>query len=272
MKQLLVGFSLFLSVLSMNAQKDFFGEHAELYKGCELQLKSKDNPSGHYSFKSDISHDHSFGVVVNSFITSNLGADLYKSYDGLVFTCNDVINTDDVVYKKQHILKLFNEKTGAVYFKYDEDDKNNFPFELKSEVIIPNGYFNNDISSSLDKFKDKIIYNTPLLDNISFYKVVKNGKADYFVNIAIVGTLSDAGKGVMIFFEDGSKIIKKEFETRVRVNSNADYEHSVYFGLNKDEIDQIASVEMTEVRIHLYDIEIRMPFKYKGYINCLIKK
>ena len=140
-----------------------------------------------------------------------------------------------------------------------------FSQEIKTEKYCKK------IEVELDKFNGETKYSTPLLNQISFTKIIRKGETVVYMRIRTIGLTPSTGEGVIILLDNGEKITKN-VKTSVTVNSDAQYEHSAFLSLTKDEIELIKAHEITNVRLYIFDIGIVKPIQYRAYMMCLDEK
>lgn len=127
------------------------------------------------------------------------------------------------------------------------------------------------IKVKVDKFNGETEYSTPILKQICFYKIIKNGESIVYMRISTIGSTPSTGEGVTLLLENGVKI-EKNIETSVDVNNYAQFEHSAFFILTKDEIELLKKYNITDTRLYIFDMTIRKPFQYRAYLICLDSK
>ena len=128
-----------------------------------------------------------------------------------------------------------------------------------------------NIKIEVDKFTGETRYRTPLLKQIHFIKYIKNGEEKTYMMISTIGSTPATGKGVILLLENGEKITKN-IETNVSVNTNAQFEHTAFFSLNKNDIELLKKYNVTDTRLYIFDMEIIKPIQYRAYIICLENK
>lgn len=136
------------------------------------------------------------------------------------------------------------------------------------------GYFCKDVEKESDKFTDKITYSSPVLNPISFRKVKNGENATTFIKIDVIGNAPSVGnKGVIILFEDGTKIERPDAKIDTQVNHNGEgYLYRAFFILNQDEIKKLTQKSITDVRLFVFDAEINDGLKLQEYLKCIIEK
>lgn len=124
------------------------------------------------------------------------------------------------------------------------------------------------IEVEVDKFTGETKYTTPLLQQISFIKYIDSSDTVVYMSISTIGSTPATGEGVIILLENGEKITKNT-ETDVSVNYNAQFEHSAFFRLTREDIELLKEHNITDTRLYIFDMEIRNPIQYRAYMICL---
>lgn len=256
---------MFFTCLGAYAGPGFFGKHHSLYVGTKLKL----NSAKQSFLKNRFMQIPARKNIVDCFSKYELDADYFVKMDGNVFSCTDVVPFE----RDKHtvFLKLENDVFGTIYYKYYDAVDILFPFDVVGEVIVPDGYFCGDIIKTYDKFDDEYTYSTPYSDAIVFSKVVGKKNTAYYMSVSDIGLTASFGSGVTILFEDGSRI-EKNTEVNVKVNDNAKFVYSAFFHLTESDMEKILNMNMTDIRLYIEDVTVKMPFKYREYMKCLIAK
>lgn len=124
------------------------------------------------------------------------------------------------------------------------------------------------IKTELDKFSGETKHRSPLLKQIGFTKIIKGDEQIIYMSIRTVGSTPPTGEGVIILFENGERITKN-IETSVRVNSKAQFEHSAFFGLTREDIELLKNNTITDTKLYIFDMKITKAIQYRAYITCL---
>jgi len=132
------------------------------------------------------------------------------------------------------------------------------------------------IDVEVDKFNGETKYQTPILKQLGkkqifFTKIIKNGEETVYMNISTNGSTPSTGNGVTILLDNGEKI-EKNTKTDVRVNSNAQFEHSAFFRLTKADIDLLKKHNITDTKIYVFEMSIVNPIQYRAFMICLDEK
>jgi len=127
------------------------------------------------------------------------------------------------------------------------------------------------IDVEIDKFNGKTKYSTPILKQISFTKIIEEDVEIVYMRISTIGSTASTGGGVLILLDNGDKI-EKDVDTDVRVNSNAQFEHSAFFRLTSQNIELLKKHNITDTRLYIHDMKISKPIQYRAYMICLDEK
>ena len=164
-----------------------------------------------------------------------------------------------------------------VFFIYNPWNEYLFPFLISQEEIDSN-IFCSRIEKKSDDFTNEVSYSTPFYEGkdlipLVFYKIIKGGNKTYYLSLTANGnTVVVDGKGVIILFEDGTKINKPN--VKIEVNAKSDgYEYSAFFPLTVQEIQFLKNKKITNYRLYIFDNKLNKSFaeKLKYYSKCLLE-
>ena len=127
------------------------------------------------------------------------------------------------------------------------------------------------IDVKVDKFNGETKYSTPLSKQIAFIKYIRDGEEVVYMSISTIGATPSTGEGVVILLDNGEKI-EKNVDTDVSVNNNAQFEHSAFIRLTKEDIELLKKHNITDTRLYIFDMKIRKPVQYRAYMICLDDK
>lgn len=125
------------------------------------------------------------------------------------------------------------------------------------------------IKTQVDKFEGETKYTTPLLKQISFIKIIHGENELNYMMISTIGLTPATGEGVILLLENGEKVIFNNVKTEVNVNSSAQFEHSAFITLTKDNIELLKKYNITDARLYIFDMKIKDPIQYRAYLMCL---
>jgi hypothetical protein len=140
-----------------------------------------------------------------------------------------------------------------------------------AQEIIKIDKYCNKIDVEVDKFNGETKIRTPLLKQIVFTKIIRDGEEIVYMRIRTIGSTPSTGEGVIILLDNGEKI-EKNVDTDVRVNSNAQFEHYAFFELTKTDIELLKNHNITDTRLYIFDMKILEPVQYRAYMICLDDK
>jgi len=127
--------------------------------------------------------------------------------------------------------------------------------------------YRKDIRIIDDKFTGEKRLLSPLLEPISFMKVISPKDTLYFISLRTVASTYSTGNGVIILLENGDKITKNvETESKLK---NSQWEHSAMDYLSIEEMELLKKYNITDVRIYIHDFSVSNPEKYRAYITLM---
>lgn len=267
MKKLLSFLVLFMSLFASSQDKNrgydekyFVGENLNLLKGKELILI----PIPDYLQKFGYDYLYSDESLKKKF----------KSPNGYSNTPSDLANSKFLLedYKKvneilgDYVLKLRYVDGSHLYFLYNSKIASRFPFKTELPIVFPEDFYCSRIDVRKDKFSNKTIKYSPLLEPVSFAK--DNG---YFMTLTTTGNIPVVnGSGVIILLENGQKIIKK---TKVDVEATSKgYSYSVFIPLTKTDISTLTKFNIDDFKLDVFENQLKLNGEnYKQYLKCIIK-
>jgi hypothetical protein len=274
-KSILLLLIIFLQTSIINGQ-DFPGKDVELLFGAEIkvkELKPDLQKNGYANFYKDKD-------LKKIYSKTSVNRSKYRSLVNKVFV---VIGIDSLKwgYSKlliQHILTLKNDEIGLIYYKYDGSEKYSFPFEVIGGLQYPDDYLCRSIEETKDKFTGETTYRTPVLDRISFTKVIGNNDSTIYMSLkSYKGTVNFNVQGVVILFKDGSKLEFPSEKIDVRIDGryydqSIRYQYSAFIRLNEQDIEKLKIAEITDFRLYIYDSAIANGKLYQEYLKCIVEK
>lgn len=127
--------------------------------------------------------------------------------------------------------------------------------------------YRKDIKIIDDKFTGGRKLLSPILEPVSFLKVISPKDTLYFIILRTVASTYSTGNGVTILLENGEKITKN-----VRTQSkleNSQWEHSAMDYLSIEEMELLKKFNITDVRLYIHDFSVSNPEKYRAYISLM---
>lgn len=284
--KLTILFIMSLGVLTaQDFQENFLRDDYMLYKGAYFKLK--DNPSSSSfirSFYADLEHCQEYfsNNVIYPDVEYNFKT-VPDSLENRIFLVEDITGKDGKAYTANFImdrpiLKLRDTMNNQViYYWYDNSDEYSFPF-LTSNIKIDIEVLCSKIKKKTDDFTDEIKINSPIIDGgksapVILYKTIKNGKAIYDLRLQSYGnTPSVDGKGVIILFEDGTKMNKPAIKIDVGVDKSR-YVYSAYIQLTETEVKSLSIKKINKFRLYVYDQELKQVYaeKITNYVKCVME-
>ena len=275
----------FLTIHGQKFQENYLGDDFLQYKGVILKLKS--NPSSNFSHKfySDLKYCQS--EYDNNVIYPDKRYSFSTVKDSLanrIFKVENIIGKDGVPIKtpsffnKPIFVLRDTSNQQVIYFKYDTQYEHNFPF-ITSKIEFDLNILCSNISRKVDDFTDEITLNSPFVDgrkisSMIIYKRIQNGNITYNLSIRTIGSTVNVGEsGVIILFEDGTKINKPEEEIDVDSDENG-FEYSAFITLSQSDLQTLKTKNIRKYRLYIYDEEINPgeANKFKAYVNCIVEQ
>ncbi|WP_010523154.1 hypothetical protein [Aquimarina agarivorans] len=144
--------------------------------------------------------------------------------------------------------------------------------EVKKEKTVAKDYCN-EIKVIKDKFEDKTTYYSPSVGKISLGKSTgeKEDGSIYMFLVANSSQFSTSEKGLIILFDDGTKISKPNESIRVKMGKGKYFDYKATIKLNDEEIKLFKEKIVTDFRLYIYDEEVKNGKDLQEYINCMIK-
>lgn len=188
-----------------------------------------------------------------------------------IYNENRKYNSDESRY---FVLELKNEEMGTLFYSYDGGFEYDYELEVVGGLEIPSEFYCSDITSTTDKFTDKVSYQSPYSDGITFLRTVENGTTYTYMGINQPGhTINVGKKGLIILFESGDKLERPEEEIDAKVSSSGTgYVYSAFIQLTPNEMILLSEQVMTDKRLYIYDGTIEHGEKLRQYISCILKK
>lgn len=145
------------------------------------------------------------------------------------------------------------------------------PMYIIKEIVED---FCSQITIEEDKFSDDVKYRTPSTGGNKFLKVV-NGTEEiiYFYLKAYGRTASVNEKGVFILLNDKTIIKKPEVVISCNVSvTGTGYAYTALFRLSEDDINKLLSSKITDIKLYIYEEEIKKGERIIEYLKCLVEK
>jgi hypothetical protein len=255
--------TVYINVNSQDYKKIYLGEDYLNYKGAFFKLMENPILGLNNTFYSDLKYCiKAYDKTIlypepNGFNTSK------DSLANRIFKVEDIISKDGNSitgnsYTQTPIFKLKDTLTKQIiYFIYDQTFSFNFPF-LTSPIKLDKNAICEKIIRKIDDFTGAITINSPFFEGSNssdavIFKEIKNGKATYDLNLTAYGsTVSVDGKGVIILFEDGTKINKTTQKVDVKAKES-NFEYSVYITLSPNDLILLKTKKIAKFRLYIYD-------------------
>ncbi len=272
-------------VFCQNYNEHYFGEDVYLYKNVLLKIDPK--PTGNlgycfYGTLKDCQTVYNDNVLYPEkdykFNTSK------TKLEGRIFSVDKIINNEgnDFSGKASRInapILILKDTTTKeiIYFKYDvKYATTSYGFPFLTNISLPEEYFCNKLESKKDDFTGEITIQNPYSwkTNEYIYKIIDKSNTTYYLSLNAYGnTVTVGGKGVIILFEDGSKLEKPDQKIDVKVGEK-DYDYSCFIRLSKEDIELLRKNKISKYRLYIYDTNLSS-FSAESlvkYTNCIVNK
>ncbi|WP_313515557.1 hypothetical protein [Sphingobacterium sp.] len=219
------------------------------------------------------SQKYSFNTEKDSLLGKIFIVDKITNKDG-----QEIENLDRISILDKPIFHLKNTKTNDyLYYKYDPRYEHNFIF-LTAGYSFNEEKLAQEISKEVDDFTGEIKYNSPLSENYSIndmivYKHINNGKTVYYLSLHTTGSTVNVGeRGVIILFDDGTKLSKPNVEIDVDASEHG-FEYSAFITLTSNDLIALKSKKINKYRLYIYDNTIDQNFaeKFRIYVKKIME-
>lgn len=290
MKKLILLVSLYFSICnSFYAQRFteyYFGEDVYLYKNALIKFNSEKATSLNYMF---------YGALKDCqelFNNNVLYPDKQYAFStdkekltNRIFSVEQIINKEGKEFvgkasKYNAPILLLKDTTSKelIYFKYDtKNTVLNYYFPFLTSVNINKDYFCNKLESKKDDFTGETKIQNPisLTTKEYIYKNINQSDTTYYLSFETTGVGEPIvdGKGVIILFENGSKLEKPNEEIDVKVGQK-DYVYSCFIKLTKQDLDLLRKNNISKYRLYIFDAKLSQyeSIRLQNYIDCIIFK
>lgn len=261
--------------------KNFAGSYIDLYKGHVLTIKPKDIQLQEYGYrdfylKATTSMESKGILMPKKELGKYASASEYKALVYRRFICEGAFkdSTDQSYPQQYYWLKLKNDTLGISYYRYDAKYEHNFPFEVDSILTVSQERLCSEIKINKDKFEGHDKFYTPTEHPINIVKVKYDSTYRYYINLSHITSTPTFTKGIIILFNDGTKLNYPEakVETSVRGTGSGYYSISSFIQIKEVDIPTFREKEMTDARIYVTEMKIKDGWRYRMYMNCLYEK
>ena len=124
-----------------------------------------------------------------------------------------------------------------------------------------------------DKFNGDIKYTSPRIDDIYFFKNVRNNHISQYVSILVFARTFVGYKtnGLTILFKSGKKIIRSQEIVEADISFDGDgYDYSVFFTPTVNEIKLLKTEEIEGVKLYIFKADVTKGLELKTYANCVL--
>lgn len=261
MKKLLI--LVCLLGISFTIQAQFPGKNVEMFKGTEITVKDKSESLRKYGYTGIYTTEAMEFNDVYSSVNYNTS---YESVFGKVFKVLEV-----VPFEGKYRVKLQNDKTGILYYKYDPEYESAFIFDFVSGLKLPADFYCKQLERSYDKKNAETTLSTPTEDGIAFIKVTDENSSTIYLSASVAETaLTANGKGFKLTLENGKQLVKPNEQIDVEANVES-YRYSVFVTLTADDLKLLSESNIKESTIHIHKNPVGQGAKIREYLKCIMK-
>lgn len=277
-----------MKLSSLNAQtftENYLGVDFIMYKGALFKLNENSISGFSHSFYADLKNCEK--MFDNNVIYPELAYTFNTQKDSLVnriFRVEDIIGKDGIAisgnsYSDKPIFLLRDTTTKqAIYYLYDKEYEHNFPF-VTSKILLDVNTICAKIEYQKDDFTNEITINNPIIESggissMILYKIIKSGKVSYYLSLhTYASTLKVGGAGVIILFDNGTKMNKPAAKIDVEYDESA-YAYSAWIPLTEVEVKTLTTKKISKFRLYIFDEEVTPSFsdKFTIYVKCIMDK
>jgi hypothetical protein len=218
-----------------------------------------DTPPIKYTF--ELKYKDSIKFQTPIFLNSESKLPILNDGDSVRF--NIEYKSNGTGYFHQNI--VLKTQVRDVYFIIEGDLIESFEDQVKNAC--------QSIQLNTDLITKEKQYSSPVFENPTVLKYVKNNVSTYYLSLTAKGsTLNVNEKGVVILFTDDSKLIKSNEKINVDVNSDASgWEYSAFIRLLPSDLALLSKKKIQMFRLYIYDTKVdtnhseMLPL----YVNCL---
>lgn len=277
MKKLkLIALILTIFISNSYSQKTtFLGNYVDLYRGKKAILSFEYEE---FYSRGIEEPGRLLEIVPNS---SKKKGDPVTIYKSIFFKDlkNDTLVFDNVTYLIENgaykiPLTSLNGKRKYV-LNYSSVLRYEFPFSIIDPIIIPDNFFCSELKYKKDEFKDTETINTGMNGDINFFKTIKENDTFYTMVLSVNANSFLSNKtGVIILFNDGSKIIKPNENISSNITDYPNYYHSIAaISLNNEDILKLSKNGIKGYQLYTEN-KMFTQFeseRYLGLFKCIIK-
>ena len=166
------------------------------------------------------------------------------------------------------------ENTCFIKVSRFEDELDNYFVEDPSlnPLLFYNGDPCSEISRQVDRFDNQVTIRSPLIQKITYSKIIEENKEYIYLSIRIPGrTLNTGLNGVILLLKSGEKVSWKNQRVDTNYNSFSDtWEYSSFTLLDNEMINKLIKDPITDVKLFIYDSSIENPEKFSSYLECIV--
>ncbi len=265
---------LFLFISFFAFGQNFPENEVQLLMNKEIKVKEMPSNAQEYAYDGFYMSDK----LKDEYMCCDSYNSKYNSLVNKLFIVEEITPYIDIIGVKRYKLKIINPEIGILFFDYDTRYRHSFPFEVIGGLDLPEDFYCKKLVIKKDKFEDIERIFTPIVDGVSFVKVIIDKQPMIYLAIRNNGyTANVSKKGLYILLKNGSKISKPNADIDVEVNKrkykDSDYIYSAFEILTKGDISMLLENNITDTRLFVYDREVDIESSniIKEYLKCIVK-
>ena len=174
---------LVFSIIAFNQSEaqDFPGKEVQLLVGKDVKAKEfKEDWEKNYHYKNFYKKFDVKNKKLDKFRTRPFAKNLYTEYSKLVGKEFKVKNYYETT-ERYIMLELSNDKIGTLFYEYDPKYERDYELTVIGGLVLPEDFYCRDIEKEVDKFTNKIKYNTPTENGMYYNKYIEDGSVRIYL-------------------------------------------------------------------------------------------
>jgi hypothetical protein len=173
------------------------------------------------------------------------------------------------------VLESVGNNPETIYYNYNQYKYLLLPFKFVDEkgLDINTNDLCEGVEVEIDKYTNEKKTQSETIDEVSFIRYSNKGKSSQYVSIYAYGPkVVVDGKGLIILFESGKKIIRTNEKISVDVSSNLynPYRYSVFFTPTVTKIQLLKKEVIVGAKLYIFESNVNEGEKLKKYANCVL--
>ncbi|WP_448104682.1 hypothetical protein [Pedobacter panaciterrae] len=269
-----------ISAFSQGSNTSFYGKYVDMYRGKKGIISTEYEKYQSVGIQSrpilEITNViKKKKTVLDTVVLEN---PLELIGDTVLFDDRNFDTRKDIFGSIKYQIPFKSIKTGKSYIlDYNDISVYEFPFNIIDPLSIPDDFFCSEIRKSEDEFTGKKKIFTPPSDDIDFEIVTAEGKQFCFMTLnAVDNSLGSlGGKGVIVLFQDGTKLTFPDEKIMTNQTSMTGYySYLAVIRINEEDIKNLQSKKIKGFRLNVIDKMITDfdATRYNLLFKCLTRR